>query len=244
MSQFLTRGRVDSEVGVEDTADTQSYTTPPSPQLKRSKPSSNSVQIQTQASAEENPQPQISQAPNPTQSGTNGDKLVIVMVGLPARGKTYIARKIAHYFRFFHGAPAEVYNVGNFRRQLSGADQSAEFFNSSNSDAMVARQAAAQQAMDALKAFIGGGNEVGRVGIYDATNTTKARRDWIMEELKDVVHSKSHVVFVEIICEDESVIDNNIRTVKATMPDYKGRCCIVDSPLLLELCFCFVVLLY
>ena len=104
-----------------------------------------------------------------------------------------------------------------------GADQSAEFFNSSNSDAMVARQAAAQQAMDALKAFIGGGNEVGRVGIYDATNTTKARRDWIMEELKDVVHSKSHVVFVEIICEDESVIDNNIRTVKATMPDYKGK---------------------
>jgi len=29
-------------------------------------------------------------------------------------------------------------------------------------------------------------------------------------------------VFVEIICTDETVIDNNIRAVKTTMPDYKG----------------------
>jgi predicted kinase len=179
--------------------------------------------IAPQATTQENPQPQIAQAPNPTESGTNGDKLVIVMVGLPARGKTYIARKIAHYFRFFHGAPAEVYNVGNYRRQISGADQSADFFNSSNSTAMEARQEAAEQAMNALKKFMRDGNEIGRVGIYDATNTTKSRRDWIMSELQGVVHSPSHVVFVEIICNDDSVIDNNIRAVKTSMPDYKGK---------------------
>jgi hypothetical protein len=115
----MTRGRVDSDVGMEDTADTKSYANtasttttatfskPSTPQLIRLS-SSSSVHIQPQATSSENPQPQIAQAPNPTESGTNGDKLVVVMVGLPARGKTYIARKIAHYFRFFHGAPAEV----------------------------------------------------------------------------------------------------------------------------------------
>ena len=219
-----TRGRVDSEVGVSDTADQNSYDDYQLPlQVPNMTRSTSNVNIAPQASASENPQPQIAQAPNPTQSGTNGDKLVIVMVGLPARGKTYIARKIAHYFRFFHGAPAEVYNVGNYRRQISGAQQSADFFDVKNDDAMVARQQAAEAAMGALKEFICKGNEVGRVGIYDATNTTRDRRSWILEELKSVVHSKSHVVFVEIICTDDSVIDNNIRAVKTTMPDYQGQ---------------------
>jgi hypothetical protein len=125
-----------------------------------------------------------------------------------------------YIFYFFNN---NSYNVGNYRRQISGADQSADFFHATNTDAMAARQEAAQQAMVALKEFISGGNEIGRVGIFDATNTTKKRRKWIMKELKDVVHSKSHVVFVEIICTDESVIENNIRAVKTSMPDYKGK---------------------
>lgn len=216
--QMQTRGRVDSDIGINDTADQNSYDSPSTltsnlGKQSSMKRSSSNVNIAPQATATENPQPQIAQAPNPTQSGTNGDKLVIVMVGLPARGKTYIARKIAHYFRFFHGAPAEVYNVGNYRREISGAAQSAEFFDDSNDSAMAARQQAAEAAMTALKDFIRSGNEVGRVGIFDATNTTRVRRNWILEQLDGTVHSKSHVVFVEIICTDDNVIDNNIRAV-------------------------------
>ena len=41
-------------------------------------------------------------------AGTLGDRVVIVMVGLPARGKTFIARKVASYLSFFHGAPVRV----------------------------------------------------------------------------------------------------------------------------------------
>ncbi len=76
-------------------------------------------------------------------AGTNGDKYIIVMVGLPARGKTYIARKLARYLlrytvsslpphanmsymnkyrylEFFHDAPTKVFNVGNYRRDKFG----------------------------------------------------------------------------------------------------------------------------
>ena len=67
--------------------------------------------------SEYNPQPQDDRLVK-TPMGTNGDRVVLVMVGLPARGKTYIARKVQRYLSFFHGAPVEIFNVGEYRRRL------------------------------------------------------------------------------------------------------------------------------
>lgn len=41
-------------------------------------------------------------------------KLACIMVGLPARGKTYIGRKIVRYFDWL-GYPTKIFNVGNYR---------------------------------------------------------------------------------------------------------------------------------
>ena len=43
-------------------------------------------------------------APNTNKYRTPSDKLVLILVGLPARGKTFIARKICRYLEFFHAA--------------------------------------------------------------------------------------------------------------------------------------------
>lgn len=37
------------------------------------------------------------------------------MVGLPARGKTYISRKICRYLNWL-GFKSRVFNIGNYRR--------------------------------------------------------------------------------------------------------------------------------
>ena len=50
----------------------------------------------------------------------------LVMVGLPARGKTYIARKLCRYLSWL-GLRTQVFNVGNYRRKQFGAAQPHNF---------------------------------------------------------------------------------------------------------------------
>jgi tRNA uridine 5-carbamoylmethylation protein Kti12 len=108
--------------------------------------------------------------------GTNGDRYIIAMVGLPARGKTYISRKLARYLEFFHDAPTKVFNVGNYRRSKFGPSQPHSFFDPTNEEGMKLRNECAQAAMDDLKSWLTEGKDLGRVAIYDATNSTKKRR--------------------------------------------------------------------
>ena len=49
-----------------------------------------------------------------------GTPHVICMVGLPARGKTYIAKKLARYLNWI-GISTKVFNVGEYRRQATTA---------------------------------------------------------------------------------------------------------------------------
>ena len=56
-------------------------------------------------------------------------KILFAMVGLPARGKSYLSYKIRNFLRW-RGTPAEIFNAGNLRRQRLGAREtaSADFF--------------------------------------------------------------------------------------------------------------------
>ena len=68
--------------------------------------------------------------------------LCVVMVGLPARGKTYTARKLARYFSWL-GYQSHVFNVGNYRRERFGAKVDQAFFDPENMNGLEARRTAA-----------------------------------------------------------------------------------------------------
>ena len=202
------------------------------------------------------------------------------MVGLPARGKTFVSHKICSYLNWL-GYDAKTFNVGEYRRKSIGPDMSHDFFSSENPAGQEARRLSALLAMNDLISWLeqdsdlcsqgspvesqgeacrnnfkssegkavlskelymknyssaspsfSGSETLGsiiyskieesknKVAVFDATNTTKERRRWILQTLLKEGITLRQILFIEIICNDLSVINSNISLVKLSSPDY------------------------
>uniref|UniRef100_A0A8C5NE46 6-phosphofructo-2-kinase domain-containing protein n=1 Tax=Gouania willdenowi TaxID=441366 RepID=A0A8C5NE46_GOUWI len=139
---------------------------------------------------------------------------VIVMVGLPARGKTYMSKKLTRYLNWI-GLPTKVFNVGEYRREAINYS-SYDFFKPDNEYAVKIRQQCALAALRDVKSYLT--DEGGQVAVFDATNTTRERRDLI---LKFGSENNFKIFFIESVCDDPNVIASNIIEVKVSCPDYR-----------------------
>ncbi|XP_019907271.1 6-phosphofructo-2-kinase/fructose-2,6-bisphosphatase 1 isoform X3 [Esox lucius] len=144
---------------------------------------------------------------------TNSPTL-IVMVGLPARGKTYISKKLTRYLNWI-GFPTKVFNLGQYRRDAVQTYKNFEFFRQDNKEAMQIRKACASNALKDICIYFS--KENGQVAVFDATNTTRERRVSIVSFAKEKGYK---VFFVESICDDPDIIAQNITEVKVSSPDY------------------------
>lgn len=142
-------------------------------------------------------------------------RVALAMVGLPARGKSYMARKVARYLSWL-GHKTRVFNVGSYRRAHVGSRQPNEFFDPDN---VPGRKQLHDLAMMALDDLLDWFDDGGEVGIYDATNSTRARREIVERRCRE---RGIPLVFIESICHDPRVIDANVRESKLSMPDYAG----------------------
>ncbi|KAK2915390.1 hypothetical protein Q8A73_005984 [Channa argus] len=142
---------------------------------------------------------------------------VIVMIGLPARGKTYMAKKLTRYLNWI-GVPTKVFNLGVYRREAVRSYKSYDFFRHDNEEAMKIRKQCALVALQDVKAYLT--EEGGQIAVFDATNTTRERRDLIQAFVKE---NAFKVFFVESVCDDPEVIAANILEVKVSSPDYPER---------------------
>ncbi|KAL6860981.1 bifunctional 6-phosphofructo-2-kinase/fructose-2,6-bisphosphate 2-phosphatase [Trichoderma novae-zelandiae] len=203
-------------------------------------------------------------------------KLVIVMVGLPARGKSYITKKLQRYLTW-QQHESRIFNVGNRRRKTAGrkvsvhpglapehayldppvqaaeillngrpapgsrlssgmreepteldlnqaesqqeTDQSAQFFDPKNEKAAAFREQVAMDTLDELLDYLL--NQGGAVGILDATNSTIARRQRVVDHIKER-EPKLGILFIESICRDPDLLEANMR-LKLSGPDYRDK---------------------
>eukprot|EP00669_Euglena_mutabilis_P014340 TRINITY_DN9400_c0_g1_i1.p2 TRINITY_DN9400_c0_g1~~TRINITY_DN9400_c0_g1_i1.p2 ORF type:complete len:246 (-),score=119.23 TRINITY_DN9400_c0_g1_i1:25-732(-) len=142
--------------------------------------------------------------------------LCLAMVGLPGRGKSFIARKLEVFMKWKDGGhKVQLFNVGMYRR-ATGDSSNAAFFDPSNAAAVNQRQHAAEDAMKDLLDFFDNGGEV---GIFDATNSTAERRAWICDQCRE---KRIAVVFVESICDDPEVLQENFLNKVRHSPDFAG----------------------
>ncbi|XP_029530258.1 6-phosphofructo-2-kinase/fructose-2,6-bisphosphatase 4-like isoform X3 [Oncorhynchus nerka] len=138
---------------------------------------------------------------------------LIVTVGLPARGKTYISKKLTRYLNWI-GVPTKEFNVGQYRRECLKIYKSFEFFRPDNEEGLKIRQQCASAALNDVRQYLADG---GQVAVFDATNTTRERRETIIAFAEQ---NGFKVFFVESVCEDPEVIAENIVQVKLGSPDY------------------------
>lgn len=145
-------------------------------------------------------------------------KLVLAMVGLPARGKTYIGRKLSRYLEWL-GYRSRVFNIGEYRRERVGAEQPSSFFDPDNAEGKAARERCARDALADMLGFFRAG---GHAAVYDGTNSTVERRDMIESYLREHAPSVGSVelVWVESVCNDADLVRRNIMATKTTSPDY------------------------
>ena len=104
------------------------------------------------------------------------EPLVIAMVGLPARGKSYISKMLMRYLKWT-GFECELFNVGSYRREMGFASADSNFFSADNQDAHKVREELAMTVQEYMYKWLksSDGNKR-RVAIFDATNTTISRR--------------------------------------------------------------------
>ena len=76
----------------------------------------------------------IPKFPNELKDFGDGEQVVVVMVGLPARGKSYLSNALIRYLNWF-GCRAMVFNAGAKRRGKGKTGAAADFFDASNKEA-------------------------------------------------------------------------------------------------------------
>ena len=140
-------------------------------------------------------------------------KQIIILVGLPARGKSFISNKLFKYLNWIN-IKTKIFNVGELRRQKYNFIDSS-FFDSNNQSYNQLRTDLTIQLYNNLLEWISKDNN--NIAIFDATNCSKEKRELLFNLTPNTIN----LLFIESICDIPEIIDKNI-LIKEKSADYKN----------------------
>jgi broad specificity phosphatase PhoE/predicted kinase len=140
------------------------------------------------------------------------EKLYIVMMGLPARGKSTLAIQIADAFRKSR-INTRIFNNGNLRRLCRPLRETSlsEFYHPNNTAGLELRKKFAIINLQRAKDYL---SHKGHVAILDAANVSRERREMIEGFLSD-----HPLLFIECINDDEDILHLSILE-KTRLPEF------------------------
>ena len=150
----------------------------------------------------QNPMPTAVPAPQKQFFGTLGVRHVICMVGLPHRGRNYVAAELGWYLEFFHGTEVKIFDVAAY------ADASGE---------ASSRGKCAHDLLAAVDAFLEGSTaateeghdaDAGRVAIILPFRMSDSERDQrLLERSKNALqHVWSGLIYVARMCGEQKAM--------------------------------------
>lgn len=138
-------------------------------------------------------------------------KLYIVMVGLPARGKTTIAAKLRQNLSH-DSVRTRIFNNGELRRKMIRENTSSpNFFDPHNKEGVALREKIGLINIERAKKYL---NDGGNVAIVDATHATRKRRKLVRTLLSD-----HPLLFIECINDDREILEASILR-KIDLPEF------------------------
>jgi 6-phosphofructo-2-kinase / fructose-2,6-biphosphatase 4 len=154
-----------------------------------------------------------------TESGRlfHSGRIVISTCGLPARGKTHISVALARYLRWL-GVKTHVFHLGDYRRAYVKDDVPEDYFHvNASTSSVLLRNKILKKCREDILHFLN--HENGQIAIYDAVNPLATGRRALAKEFEK---QNVQTLFIESACTDERIIEENVRSVKTTSPDYQG----------------------
>ena len=138
-------------------------------------------------------------------------RLYIIMVGLPARGKSTIASKLKENL-VKDNIKTQIFNNGDLRRKLTREDTfKPEFYNPGNREGVTLREKIALTNIQRAQGYL---SKNGQVAILDATNVSISRREKII-----LLLGNRPLLFIECINNDEDILEASILT-KIKHPEF------------------------
>ncbi len=143
----------------------------------------------------------------------NQSKLYIVMVGLPARGKSTIAIRLKENLNKNH-IHTRIFNNGQLRRQITRMNTTTpEFYDPKNRTGVELRERIAIINLERAKRYL---SNNGDVAILDATNVSLKRRQMVKAMLNE-----APILFIECINNDKEILEASIKR-KIALPEFQN----------------------
>lgn len=146
-------------------------------------------------------------------------RIAIVMVGLPARGKTHICVSMARYLAWL-GVKTRIFHLGDYRRATVGKGGQVPqdyFYPNASPASVMLRQKILKKCREDIYAWLN--HENGQVAIYDAVNPTASGRRALAKEF---AKHDVQTLFIESFVDDQEILKENARNVKISSPDFHG----------------------
>lgn len=141
--------------------------------------------------------------------------LLVAFVGLPGRGKSLLAGRLARYLNYI-GETAKVLDISEYRRKHMEKYGSHEIFRADNIPAWKLRQKSFHEALEDAKKILAEGTSI---TILDGPNVSLHQR----QEIYDTFYTELgyRVMFIECVCEIPDMLERNFKDILSHSSDYR-----------------------